>query len=188
MICSPGRAAATFDDPPAHREWIGLEGAPMWLNLSEKPAFGGNRPAPASLGGMGLVRLFRMADDRFYWTPIGFGLGGGAIGPGTLVAHLSSELGARLPDPGHGFEVGLGFGVGGVVIPYSTECDGTCWVGGLPIVVSPAVRVFLLEKASVSAALFARALVPVSLPNVLNQQRHGFGMVLMIGGEIALRR
>lgn len=188
---APASAQPAEPPPPVQREWLGLELSPAWLNANAAPDFGdddGKAPKHGSLGFAGTLRLLRFWRDDYYVTPFQFGGGGGVAGAETILVHLSAEGGFRLPAAHPRVELGLAIGLGVVIIPYSTHCDGTCWVGGSPLVLSPVARLVLANSQRWFAALFARAVVPPVRPSDPSSQNHGFGMSVLGGLDLALKR
>jgi hypothetical protein len=122
-------------------EWVGVELSPLSVTTGHAPARDVGLAVHAGLGGT--LRAFRLRWTNAYWTPLEAGLFVGSrdqVG-NVILAHVQTEGGVRLPlGGGQAVELGLAAGAGILAIPYSVDCDGTCVVGGVGIVVSPVAR------------------------------------------------
>jgi hypothetical protein len=183
-------AAPAATNPRA--EWIGVELSPAWLNLSARPSAEESPPSMLSAGLAGTVRLFRLrfpGTDTGYWTPLQAGVGVAGAGAAGFLAHLSTEAGFRVGLAGdRSLEVGLALGAGVLGIEFSNGCDGSCWVGGLPVVMSPVARLAILDGDWLSTSVVVRALVPVVRPTDETRHWRAWAMAWLLGLEAALNR
>lgn len=153
------------------REWVGVELAPLSMNLGSAPS--GMAPDRFQPGFGGTVRLLRRAGERFYWTPLMVGL---FVAPThlddtlrtsteTIFAHVQTEAGVRRATAAGTFELGLAAGAGLVSIPYANTCDGTCVLGAKGMVLSPVVRYLVRDRAPATVGVSLRAVLPLLEPH-----------------------
>jgi hypothetical protein len=189
-------AAAPAPAPPAARprgEWLALEASPLWLHLYSRPSFpeqslsSSVETSRVALGGGGTLRFFRVGLPGLYWTPLQLGLGVGAPVV-SFFLHASTELGGRLPGLGERLELGGALGAGVVVVTYAVDCDGDCFVGGMPVVFSPVLRFTLNESPRFPVSVITRAIVPLARPHSPSSHFHGWGTIVMFGLELAVTR
>jgi hypothetical protein len=156
FVVALGRAPARAES--AHR-WLGLEASPGWLNFGHPDA---NTLAIAPAG---TVWAYRLVRDAYYWTPLQFSLGVDETTPDSqdsFFGMLGTEAGWRA---GHARQVELGAaaGIGWHQIAYSNNCDGSCTVGGGPIVISPIARLGLYADDRLALGAFTRMVIGVPL-------------------------
>ena len=156
-----GSAAAVADtgSDAMGLEIVGFELTPLSFNLGSP---GSGRPSPTRFqpGPGGALRLGKLRWPGAYWTMVQVGLfvGGDTNDPGTVFAHIETEAGVTLNTGAHTFELGLGVGAGILAIQYQpTGCDGSCYLGGAGVFVSPVARYMVRQAAPYSFALVARA-------------------------------
>lgn len=164
-------------------EYVGVELAPGWLNVAPSADI---RQAGTfdrySLGIAGTLRLVRLGWGRWYWTPLQIGAGRGTNS--AILGHLSTEVGLReLLGKDRFIEVGAAAGGGFLFVLFDTWCDGHCREGGMPVVVSPVVRLGLIGRRA-TVALFTRALFPVALFKAAD----AYGMAFLFGLDVGLGR
>ena len=193
LVPAAAAAPAAEPAPPPRSEWLGLEASPLWLQIYRTPDFQPNHGLDRSdasriAAGLALtIRLLRLRFADFYWTPLqaGAGIGGPDL---HLLAHVSTEIGRRLPWFSRRLELGAAAGRGGVSIPYGEGCDGSCYVGGGPVVVSPVLRWSLRQGERITWALLARAVIPLGRQTDRSNPFRGLGSSLLLGLELGVNR
>ena len=154
------------------QEYVGVELAPLSLNAGSDQI--GGAPHRFQPGFGGTVRVLRRSWADAYWTPLMVGLFMAhrdlpnepvRSGEWTVLAHVQTEGGVRLPTRAGTLELGLAAGVGIISIPYKTDCDGSCLLGGKGILVSPVIHYLVRERPSSTIGVSLRAVLPVTEPN-----------------------
>jgi hypothetical protein len=169
------------------QEWIGAELSP--LSVASARVTDLRMPAPFHLDAAlqpGLrIRLLRHRWTRFYWTPIA----------ATLVLPVAQETGSLVLAGGteggvalHALEVGLAVD-GGLMFTWQPgSCDGYCSITGTGVIPSAVVRWYFDETLPLTAAIFARLIVPLvprANGNALDRQ---FYSVLLAGIDLGYGR
>ena len=93
---------------------------------------------------------------------------------------LTSSARAEMRQEILGLEIGLGIGAGIVTIPTGNNCDGSCDVGGAPIIISPVVRYAVSGIPHVTLGGVLRLVIPIGGLDTWGVNK-GFGMVAMLG-------
>lgn len=161
-----GRAGAAEADVAAPgatmtQEWVGLELTPVSVAFPATPCCGGlGHVDTYQAGPGGGVRLFRHRWQHYYFTPIVAGVYV-TSGNRTIFAHVETEGGVIVPRTDRRLELGIGVGLGGLAMAYTTGCDGTCVVGGAGLMMSFAARYLFVDRPAFSIGAGARAVVPL---------------------------
>ena len=136
-----------------------------------------------------MVRGPRLRWTNAYWTPVEAGLFVGAPDQvsNVILAHVQTEGGVRLPlSGGEALELGLAAGFGILAIPYAVDCDGTCDVGGVGILVSPVARYLFHTDSHWSVGAVLRGVVPLLAPHDrVFGYITGRGAILLGGVDVA---
>jgi hypothetical protein len=187
IVAVEGRAAAQEPAEAPPDEWLGLEGAPGWLNFfhetGARPGTWNPDPSRFTFGLSGTLRLLRRQFGHGYWTPLQLGYGQGGASSG--MAHVTTEFGLAFRAGKRRVEVGAAIGAGIVAVKYGTQCDGACVGGGEPIVVSPVVRVALRPDGPFPVGAFVRAMIPTATPSNLEGNFVAFDAPVLLGIDVA---
>lgn len=171
------------------KEFIGFELTPVSVSLPGSPP--SYRPGHVDRyqAGFGAgVRLLRFRWEYAYVIPIQAGVYVSS-GNGTIFAHIGAEGGVVVPGTDRRLELGMGAGAGILAMHYSSDCDGSCTLGGSGFLVSFAARFLFVDGPKLTVGASARLIVPLAQP-----EGEGFGYYvgdgkMILGGlEIAFGR
>jgi hypothetical protein len=170
------------------QEIVGLEFTPASIAMpSSAPAYRSGHVDTYQAGPGGSIRLLRHRWERVYVIPLeaGFYV---SSGNGTIFTHLETEGGVIIPGTDRRVELGLGTGVGILAMNFSSECDGTCTMGGAGWMISLAARVLVVDRPMFTAGLGARLIVPLQTSNNDWGYNVGGGTMLLGAVEVAFGR
>lgn len=197
LVLSSGRAAAAEPAGPPDgdpdgalaQEIVGLELTPVSLRLTDTPVLPDtSTPSRVQAGLGGTVRLLRHRWQHAYVTPIegGIYVSGGGDSRRTVLLSVAAEGGLIVPGTDGRLEVGLAAGAGILTVDYGTTCDGTCARGGAGAMISPVLRVLVLDRPNFSVGANLRAIVPLSGTHTESISTiTGFGSIALLGLDFA---
>jgi hypothetical protein len=144
------------------QEWVGLELTPVSVALASCCGGKGGTLDRYQAGPGGSVRFGRHRWEREYIIPVEAGLYF-TSGNKTIFVHLEIEGGVIVPGTDRRLEIGMGTGLGVLAMSYNTsQCDGSCAVGGSGWMVSFVARYLFLVGPTMTAGAGVRAVIPMS--------------------------